>query len=54
MEKAIKWILELCKNSSVPHWGFGMRVERVVAWLYGIEHIPEAILIPRTIKRLYP
>jgi asparaginyl-tRNA synthetase len=53
-EQAFKWYLELRKYGSVPHSGFGMGVERVVAWLCGIEHIREAIPFPRTIKRVYP
>jgi asparaginyl-tRNA synthetase len=53
-EDAFKWYLELRKFGSVPHSGFGMGVERVVAWLCGIEHIREAIPFPRTIKRVYP
>jgi asparaginyl-tRNA synthetase len=53
-EEAFKWYLELRKFGSVPHSGFGMGVERVVAWLCGIEHIREAIPFPRTIKRFYP
>jgi asparaginyl-tRNA synthetase len=53
-EEAFKWYLELRKYGSVPHSGFGMGVERVVAWLCGIEHIREAIAFPRTIKRVYP
>jgi asparaginyl-tRNA synthetase len=53
-EDAFKWYLELRKYGSVPHSGFGMGVERVVAWLCGIEHIREAIPFPRTIKRVYP
>jgi asparaginyl-tRNA synthetase len=53
-EEAFKWYLELRKYGSVPHSGFGMGVERVVAWLCGIEHIREAIPFPRTIKRVYP
>jgi asparaginyl-tRNA synthetase len=53
-EEAFKWYLELRKFGSVPHSGFGMGVERVVAWLCGIEHIREAIPFPRTIKRVYP
>lgn len=52
--EAFKWYLELRKYGSVPHSGFGMGVERVVAWLCGIEHIREAIPFPRTIKRVYP
>jgi asparaginyl-tRNA synthetase len=53
-ESAFKWYLELRKFGSVPHSGFGMGVERVVAWICGIEHIREAIPFPRTIKRVYP
>ncbi|MEW5941778.1 MAG: asparagine--tRNA ligase [Chloroflexota bacterium] len=53
-EAAFKWYLELRKFGSVPHSGFGMGVERVTAWLCGIEHIREAIPFPRTIKRVYP
>jgi len=53
-EEAFKWYLELRKYGSVTHSGFGMGVERVVAWLCGIEHIREAIPFPRTIKRVYP
>jgi asparaginyl-tRNA synthetase len=53
-EAAFKWYLELRKYGSVPHSGFGMGVERVTAWICGIEHIREAIPFPRTIKRVYP
>jgi asparaginyl-tRNA synthetase len=53
-ESAFKWYLELRKYGSVPHSGFGMGVERVTAWMCGIEHIREAIPFPRTIKRVYP
>lgn len=53
-EEAFKWYLELRKYGSVPHSGFGMGIERVVAWICGIEHIREAIPFPRTIKRVYP
>src|SRR5512138_288238 len=53
-EEAFKWYLELRKYGSVPHSGFGMGVERVTAWLCGIEHVREAIPFPRTIKRVYP
>jgi asparaginyl-tRNA synthetase len=53
-ESAFKWYLELRKFGSVTHSGFGMGVERVTAWLCGIEHIREAIPFPRTIKRVYP
>lgn len=53
-ETAFKWYLELRRFGSVPHSGFGMGLERTVAWLCGIEHIREAIPFPRTIKRVYP
>jgi asparaginyl-tRNA synthetase len=53
-EEAFKWYLELRKYGSVTHSGFGMGVERVTAWICGIEHIREAIAFPRTIKRIYP
>jgi asparaginyl-tRNA synthetase len=53
-EEAFKWYLDLRRFGSVPHSGFGMGVERTVAWLCGIEHIREAIPYPRTIKRVYP
>jgi len=53
-EAAFKWYLELRRYGSVQHSGFGMGVERTVAWLCGIEHIREAIAFPRTIKRVYP
>jgi asparaginyl-tRNA synthetase len=52
--QAFQWYLELRKFGSVPHSGFGMGIERTVAWLCGIEHIREAIPFPRTIKRVYP
>ncbi len=53
-EEAFKWYLDLRRYGSVPHSGFGMGVERTVAWLCGTEHIREAIPFPRTIKRVYP
>ncbi|NJD59179.1 MAG: asparagine--tRNA ligase, partial [Anaerolineae bacterium] len=53
-EEAFQWYLELRRFGSVPHAGFGMGVERTVAWICGIEHIREAIPFPRTIKRVYP
>ena len=53
-EEAYKWYLDLRRYGSVPHSGFGMGVERTVAWICGIEHIREAIAFPRMIKRVYP
>jgi asparaginyl-tRNA synthetase len=53
-EEAFDWYLDLRKYGSVPHGGFGMGIERCVAWMCGIEHIREAIPFPRTIYRLKP
>jgi asparaginyl-tRNA synthetase len=53
-ESAFKWYLDLRKYGSVPHGGFGMGVERVVAWICGLEHLREAIPFPRMLYRLYP
>jgi asparaginyl-tRNA synthetase len=51
---AYEWYLELRKYGSVPHSGFGLGLERTVAWLSGIEHIRETIPFPRLLNRLYP
>ncbi len=53
-EEAFKWYLQLRQFGSVPHSGFGMGVERTVAWICGTDHIRETIPFPRTIKRVYP
>ncbi len=52
--EAFQWYLDIRKYGSVPHSGFGMGLERVVAWISGISHLREAIPFPRTIYRLYP
>jgi asparaginyl-tRNA synthetase len=49
-----QWYLDLRRYGSVPHSGFGLGIERTVAWIAGIEHIREAIPFPRLINRLYP
>lgn len=49
-----EWYLDLRKYGTFPHSGFGMGIERVVAWICGIEHVREAIPFPRTIYRLTP
>jgi asparaginyl-tRNA synthetase len=51
---AYRWYLDLRKYGSVPHSGFGLGVERTVAWICGLKHIRESIPFPRTIYRLYP
>jgi asparaginyl-tRNA synthetase len=53
-EEAFKWYLDLRKYGSVPHAGFGMGIERAVAWIGGLEHVRETIPFPRMLYRLYP
>jgi asparaginyl-tRNA synthetase len=53
-EEAFKWYLDLRKFGSVPHGGFGMGIERAVAWICSLEHVRETIPFPRTLHRLYP
>ena len=53
-EAAFQWYLDLRKYGSVPHSGFGMGIERAVAWICGLEHVRETIPFPRMLYRLYP
>ncbi len=53
-EEAFRWYLDLRKFGSVPHGGFGMGIERAVAWICGLEHVRETIPFPRMLYRLYP
>ena len=53
-ESAYAWYLELSKQGAVPHSGFGLGLERTVAWFSGSEHIRESIPFPRLLNRLYP
>ena len=52
--EAFSWYLDLRRYGSVPHAGFGMGIERVVAWLCGLHHVRETIPFPRMLSRLYP
>jgi asparaginyl-tRNA synthetase len=52
--EAFEWYLDLRRYGSVPHGGFGMGIERVVAWICGLEHVRETIPYPRMLYRLYP
>lgn len=52
--EAFNWYLDLRKYGSVPHAGFGMGVERTVAWICGLEHIRETIPYPRMLYRTRP
>ncbi|MCD6569084.1 MAG: asparagine--tRNA ligase [Deltaproteobacteria bacterium] len=49
-----KWYLDLRQYGSVPHSGFGLGIERCVAWICGLKHVREAIPFPRMIYRAYP
>ena len=53
-EDAFRWYLDLRRYGSVPHSGFGMGIERVVAWICGLKHIRETIPFPRMLHRIYP
>ncbi len=53
-EEAFQWYLDLRKYGSVPHGGFGMGIERAVAWICGLEHVRETIPFARMLHRLYP
>ena len=53
-ESTFKWYLDLRKYGGVPHSGFGMGIERVVAWVCGLEHVRETIPFARTLHRIYP
>jgi asparaginyl-tRNA synthetase len=49
-----QWYLDLRKYGTVPHSGFGLGLERTVAWICGTEHVRETIPFPRLLNRLYP
>ena len=53
-EEVFDWYLDLRTFGSVPHSGFGLGLERTVAWLCGIDHVRETIPFPRTLGRLHP
>ncbi|MGJ8729715.1 asparagine--tRNA ligase [Listeria aquatica] len=53
-EEAYSWYIDLARYGSVPHSGFGLGLERTVAWLTGAEHVRETIPFPRLLNRLYP
>jgi len=52
--EAFEWYLDLRRYGSVPHGGFGMGIERVVAWICHLEHVRETIPFPRMLYRLKP
>jgi len=53
-QEAFEWYLDLRRYGTVPHGGFGMGIERVVAWICRLEHVRETIPYPRMLYRLYP
>ena len=53
-EQAFSWYLDLRRYGSVPHAGFGMGIERMVAWVCGLHHVREAIPFPRMLERVTP
>src|ERR1700733_10576495 len=52
--EAFQWYLDLRRYGSVPHAGFGMGIERVVAWVCALDHVRETIPFPRMLNRMYP
>jgi asparaginyl-tRNA synthetase len=52
--EAFGWYLDLRRFGSVPHGGFGLGIERTIAWICGLAHLREAIPFPRMIYRLSP
>ncbi|MGA7615571.1 MAG: asparagine--tRNA ligase [Thermoanaerobaculia bacterium] len=52
--EAFQWYLDVRKYGSFPHSGFGMGIERVVAWISGVRHLRETIPYPRMLNRIYP
>ncbi len=53
-EGAFEWYLDLRRFGTAPHSGFGLGIERFVAWMAGLSHLREAIPFPRTLYRLSP
>jgi len=52
--EAFQWYLDIRKYGTFPHSGFGMGLERVVAWVSGVSHLRETIPYPRMLNRIYP
>jgi asparaginyl-tRNA synthetase len=53
-EEAFRWYLDLRRYGSVPHGGFGLGLERTLAWITGVEHLRECIPFPRMLYKIYP
>jgi asparaginyl-tRNA synthetase len=52
--EAFRWYVDLRRYGSVPHGGFGLGLERTLAWITGVEHLRECIPFPRMLYRIYP
>ncbi|MGE5585166.1 MAG: asparagine--tRNA ligase [Bacillota bacterium] len=52
--EAYKWYMDLRRYGSCPHSGFGLGIERTVAWICGLDHVRETIPFPRLLNRIYP
>ncbi len=53
-EQPLSWYLDLRKYGSCPHAGFGLGVERTLAWICGIPHVRETIAFPRMLEKMWP
>jgi len=52
--EAFAWYVDLRQHGSVPHSGFGMGLERLLAWFTGVNHLREVVPFPRMLTRMYP
>jgi asparaginyl-tRNA synthetase len=52
--EAFQWYLDIRRYGTFPHSGFGMGIERAVAWISGVHHLRECIPYPRMLNRMYP
>jgi asparaginyl-tRNA synthetase len=52
--EAFQWYLDVRRFGTFPHSGFGMGLERFVAWMSGVDHLRETIPYPRMLHRIYP
>ena len=53
-QEPLEWYLDLRRYGSVPHGGFGLGIERLMAWICGLHHVRETIPFPRLLDRIYP
>jgi len=53
-EEAFRWYVDLRRFGSVPHGGFGLGLERTIAWITGVDHLRECIPFPRMLYKIYP